>query len=423
MIAGRLNVRDFYSTCDHCGGVIKLAADDERDKEFESVINGFLKDIHSGKIKPGQVHADYYKAVSKRLADAVANGLGGNTFGAGDYRNTLKAFLDQNIYAFSGARSLYMLQQYNSFLTDADGKLLSEPQFISKVADITAIDNLSHLKTERNSAIASAQMAEKWQKMQAFETLEYRTVGDNRVRDEHKVLDRLTLRTDDQRWSTIYPPNGWNCRCTVVPGESTVTETTEATNKVKAADIQPYFKRNVGQERLVYSDDHPYIKNIGTGKLRELDAVKNYAMQSPEKIYDMQDLPKFTELPDEAAAETWWRNMAKGGSFDLKSVDGLQIAFDSDFKHHVLTQNTDDRYRIIMQLTDVLTNPDEVWANRIRGKLEMTYLKYYKEFPIVLGVEGDKSLRANTLYEAQRKGKLNYDAVKNLRKGVLKFKK
>ena len=46
---------------------------------------------------------------------------------------------------------------------------------------------------------------------------QYWTVGDDRVRPEHRVLDRFTARAQDPVWNKIYPPNGFNCRCGVVP--------------------------------------------------------------------------------------------------------------------------------------------------------------------------------------------------------------
>jgi SPP1 gp7 family putative phage head morphogenesis protein len=44
----------------------------------------------------------------------------------------------------------------------------------------------------------------------------YRTVGDNRVREEHVKLEGVTLPKDDPFWKKYYPPNGWSCRCTVI---------------------------------------------------------------------------------------------------------------------------------------------------------------------------------------------------------------
>ncbi len=45
----------------------------------------------------------------------------------------------------------------------------------------------------------------------------YVTVGDDRVREEHAALDGVTLPKDDPFWDKYWPPNGWNCRCQVIP--------------------------------------------------------------------------------------------------------------------------------------------------------------------------------------------------------------
>ncbi len=45
----------------------------------------------------------------------------------------------------------------------------------------------------------------------------YVTVGDDRVRPEHAALEGVTLPKNAEEWNTIYPPNGWNCRCSVIP--------------------------------------------------------------------------------------------------------------------------------------------------------------------------------------------------------------
>jgi len=45
---------------------------------------------------------------------------------------------------------------------------------------------------------------------------EYVTVGDDRVRPGHAALDGMRLPKDHPRWAQVMPPNGWNCRCTVI---------------------------------------------------------------------------------------------------------------------------------------------------------------------------------------------------------------
>lgn len=45
--------------------------------------------------------------------------------------------------------------------------------------------------------------------------LRYNTVGDDRVRDTHAVLDGVTRPVDDPFWNTYLPPWDFNCRCDV----------------------------------------------------------------------------------------------------------------------------------------------------------------------------------------------------------------
>jgi SPP1 gp7 family putative phage head morphogenesis protein len=422
-----MQLQEWYGgeCCPHEHEMVKLA--DPGDDETESLLNGFLKRIYDGTLDKGDIDPDYYKFVADSLQSGVAKGLGGTQFGADDYRNILKAYLDQNIYAFSSARSLYMLEQYRNFLTDADGNLLSESAFINKVSQISEVDNITYLKTERASAIASAQMAEKWQGLQAFPALEYRTAEDDRVRPEHAVLDNLVLATDDPRWGSIYPPNGWNCRCTVIPaaGDAQLSPDDHATDVVKAADIQPYFKRNVGEQQLVFADDHPYIQKVGAGKLKELDAVKNYGLRSGEKIYNgVTDLPSYKALTDKATANAWWEDMAgsQRGSFELESLDNLAVTFDNDFRNHLLEKAGEDRFKFIKEVKTLLEDPDEVWSNRVKDKVTNLYIKYFKDVPMVLVVDAENTVRAVTLYEVQKGGKINYKALQNMRKGILKYK-
>jgi SPP1 gp7 family putative phage head morphogenesis protein len=46
---------------------------------------------------------------------------------------------------------------------------------------------------------------------------EYVAVLDDRTRPDHSKLDGTILPADDPAWGTIHPPNGFNCRCTVLP--------------------------------------------------------------------------------------------------------------------------------------------------------------------------------------------------------------
>lgn len=45
---------------------------------------------------------------------------------------------------------------------------------------------------------------------------QYKTAGDNRVRDDHAAMHNRVYAADDPIWDIWYPPNGFGCRCMVV---------------------------------------------------------------------------------------------------------------------------------------------------------------------------------------------------------------
>lgn len=45
---------------------------------------------------------------------------------------------------------------------------------------------------------------------------EYAALLDDRTRDSHAAFDGMRLPKEDPRWEAFFPPNGYNCRCTVI---------------------------------------------------------------------------------------------------------------------------------------------------------------------------------------------------------------
>lgn len=128
------------------------------------------------------------------------------------------------------ARKL-MLDQVQSevmrHLTDAITSGETLPEFADKVNELTSSLGLapgkpSYLQMVFRTNVQSAYGSGRYKAIrnpvvaQTRPFVQYRTVGDARVRDEHAVLDGKTYAVGDPVWDRIAPPNGYNCRCSMV---------------------------------------------------------------------------------------------------------------------------------------------------------------------------------------------------------------
>ena len=92
----------------------------------------------------------------------------------------------------------------------------------------------------------------------------YRTQHDDKVRPEHAALDGVTLPPSDPFWESYYPPNGWNCRCTVAQVRKTkypTTDPAEAYARGEEAlqrDTRGIFRFNPGKQGKTFPDYNPY---------------------------------------------------------------------------------------------------------------------------------------------------------------------
>lgn len=90
----------------------------------------------------------------------------------------------------------------------------------AEAGGITAV-NPYHAETVFNTNIQTAYNAGRWEMYhapevaEAFPYFQYHTVGDDRVRPAHAAMDGFIARRDDGVWDEWWPPNGFNCRCTV----------------------------------------------------------------------------------------------------------------------------------------------------------------------------------------------------------------
>lgn len=196
------------------------------------------------------------------LGEGISLGIGKSTVS-----EKMAQGLRDSTYMFSGFKSFHEMKEAASLLVDENGNRKPFNQYLNDVQKINSAYNVHYLKAEYEFASASAQMGAKWEELSEDAdryNLQYRTAGDSKVRESHEKLNGTTLPADDPFWESFYPPNGWNCRCTVVKvrkSKYAASDSGEAVaqgEKATAGKHQEMFRFNPGKQRAAYPAYNSY---------------------------------------------------------------------------------------------------------------------------------------------------------------------
>ena len=193
----------------------------------------------------------------------------------------LTAALTENVFVFSGFKEHHELVEASRLLTDQNGDIKPFNRYLNDVRTLHEEYNKNYLRAEYNFAVRNSQMAVKWKEWEETGDrylLQYRTAGDDRVRETHAVLDGTTLPMDDPFWDKYLPPLGWNCRCTTVQvrrGKYPESDSKEAVMKGEnctASVKQQIFRFNPGKVMKVFPPKHPYLPK-GCGECQNKGSI------------------------------------------------------------------------------------------------------------------------------------------------------
>lgn len=188
--------------------------------------------------------------------------------------------LTRSNYIFSGIKTFHELNEAFPSLLDSNGNRKTFEAFLNDVRKIDKTYNSNYLRAEYNFVQSSAEMAAKWERFSEDGdryNLQYRTANDSKVRPEHAALNGVTLPPSDPFWEEYYPPNGWNCRCTVVqvrkskypatPHDEAMALGEEALQR----DTKGIFHFNSGKQNKTIPDYNPYTIR----RCRDCDIAKD----------------------------------------------------------------------------------------------------------------------------------------------------
>jgi SPP1 gp7 family putative phage head morphogenesis protein len=213
-----------------------------------------------------------YKDLMNQTFDAFNFAITDN-----DMPDTMRVALQQDARLFGGLKTHAQLFEASKLLIDEKGNLKPFNQLSHEFDKLNITYNKNYLESEYEFAVGSSQMAAKWEEFSDNDRyeLQYRTAGDNRVRAEHDALRDITLPKSDPFWNSYTPPNGWNCRCTVVEvlkDKFPTSDSEKAIKKGEAATTQlgkdgknrlEIFRFNPGAQKVVFPPAHPYTKVAG----------------------------------------------------------------------------------------------------------------------------------------------------------------
>lgn len=209
-----------------------------------------------------------------------------SAFGQVEMSEVMRRRLQDSNYIFSGLKTFHELNEAFPSLLDENGNKKPFKDFLNDVQTIDKTYNENYLKAEYNFATSSAEMAARWESFQEDGdryNLQYRTAGDNKVRDSHRAMDGITLPMDDPFWNDYFPPNGWNCRCTVVQvrkskyPETSPQEAERLGEESMDSKTASMFRFNPGKQRKAYPDHNPYsLKRCNDCDLNKLTRMGRF---------------------------------------------------------------------------------------------------------------------------------------------------
>jgi len=221
--------------------------------------------VFQGSLQDGMMHPELFEAYSNTLLQSIADGADNDDLAGGlsyqDRDFDLLKRLRRSAWEFAAAKGMRMISELAANgATDLDA-------FNDFALPLINRYNRTWLETEYRLGVANTQQAIKWQDIQerkeALPMLRYVTAKDERVRDSHAQLHGATYPIDDPFWDKYYPPNGYNCRCTVQQVAGPQRDADGIPD-----DIPTALRDNPGKSGRLYAKTHPYFLEVADDRLR-----------------------------------------------------------------------------------------------------------------------------------------------------------
>lgn len=249
------------------------------DKELSE----FVRNVYKGAYKNGAFDKKRVSIYAKYFSGAISDAFGDSA--ALDFDSPDAAMIQSlrsNVFHFSAAKNRSEIVSLSALLRDAKGKLRPFKEFKVEASKVVDEYQGAWLRTEYDTAVNSATLAARWGEFEDDDVLVFRTAGDSRVREEHRLLDGIAKPKTDKFWDIYYPPLSWNCRCTIETTQSGRVTADEQIPPTAIDGVPKMFRGNFAKEGVLFPPNHPYYKsNNGT----VLNAEQQKALRSKRTAY------------------------------------------------------------------------------------------------------------------------------------------
>jgi hypothetical protein len=267
----------------HSKGEALKVSNSVLDSLFLKAVDAFFKNPSNtpSTLNDGEWN-DLYTHVANQFWSGITSGFGQDLSNP-DLTTADEQVLKQlreNIYTFSAYKNYQLLLSLNKELLDENGKIREWADFKTKAQELNNQYNVNWLSAEYDTAIASAQFQARYsqfvEEADQYDVM-FQTVGDDRVRDSHQVLDGIVAEATDEIVMTLATPLAFRCRCEwiqIARGSRVRTDK----SKIQVPERTRGLSKKIGE---VYTNEHPYydgVKNTDKNSLENLatDTIKKF---------------------------------------------------------------------------------------------------------------------------------------------------
>lgn len=248
----------------------------------------------------------------------------------------------------------------------------------------------------------------------------YVAVNDSRTRPEHAAWHNTVLHADDPWWDTHYPPNGWNCRCTVVSHSKRELDRdglkVSKSPKVKTREwvnprtgevidvpegIDPGWAYNPGKEYLLW-DQMPRQVKVLPGQKTWKDWGRPDIRDVPVEL----KTPAPEILPSGRTIKEAERIVAGAVGFEgekfitVRTKDDDLAVIHRQRLRHLVEKRKDARERYANYIIPTLTDPYEIWLTDYEDGLRKQYIGLFEgkeNLLVVIRLQRDGSILWNIM--------------------------